>query len=150
MCLMILMDKERTALAYCDNFLMADVDPDRSSPARQVLLVEDDGPLLDALTRALERDGGLDIIACNTFEEARRRLREQSFDVLLTDVRLGAFNGLQLAVLAKDVNPLTQLIVFSGFDDDVLRAEAAHLGATYLVKPVYAAQLQQLIGSKSV
>ena len=124
---------------------MADPGIDSSSRVRQVLLVEDDRPLLDALTRALETNKDLEIIACNTFEEARRRLREQSFDALLTDVRLGAFNGLQLAVLAKDVNPLTRLIVFSGFDDDVLRTEAAHLGAVYLVKPVYAAQLLQLL-----
>jgi len=126
---------------------MADSDIDSPARLRQILLVEDDGALLDALTRALQSDDQQEVTACGTFEDARRRLREQSFDVLLTDVRLGAFNGLQLAVLAKDVNPQTQLIVFSGFDDDVLRAEATHLGAVYLVKPVYAAQLKQLIAS---
>ena len=126
---------------------MSDPAIDASAPSRQILLVEDDGALLEALTRALETDEEQEVTACGTFEEARRRLREQSFDVLLTDVRLGAFNGIQLAVLAKDVNPATQLIVFSGFDDDVLRAEAAHLGAVYLVKPVYAAQLRELISS---
>jgi len=126
---------------------MSDPAIDSSAPSRQILLVEDDGALLEALTRALETDEEQEVTACGTFEEARRRLREQSFDVLLTDVRLGAFNGIQLAVLAKDVNPATQLIVFSGFDDDVLRAEAAHLGAVYLVKPVYAAQLRELISS---
>ena len=37
------------------------------------------------------------------FEKARRILREQTFDALITDVRLGAFNGLQLAVMARDI-----------------------------------------------
>lgn len=112
---------------------------------RHILLVDDDESLLDAFTRLLSAEGRYDVVPCATFEEARRRLRERTFDVLLTDVRLGAFNGIQLVVLAKDMNPSTQLVVFSGFDDDVLRTEAQHLGATYLVKPVSPAQLVGLI-----
>ena len=65
--------------------------------------------------------------------------------MLITDVRLGAFNGLQLAVLARDYHPNIQLIVFSGFDDPVLRQDAEGLGATYLIKPVMISQLLQLI-----
>ena len=114
---------------------------------RQILLVDDDESLLDAFARALGAEARYEVVACATFEEARRRLRERSFDVLLTDVRLGAFNGIQLVVLAKDMNPATQLVVFSGFDDEVLRAEAQHMGATYLVKPVSPAQLVELIES---
>jgi YesN/AraC family two-component response regulator len=111
----------------------------------QVLLVDDDSGVLHALEQALSDRPGQQITACSSFEEARKRLREQTFDVLITDVRLGAFNGLQLAVLARDVNPLTQLIVFSGFDDSVLRQEAERLGGTYLVKPVTTDTLQALI-----
>jgi DNA-binding NtrC family response regulator len=114
---------------------------------REVLVVDDDLSLLEALERALTQElEDCNIKAVGTFEEARRCLHEQTFDVLLTDVRLGAFNGLQLAVLARDVNPSTQIIVFSGFDDAVLRSEAEHLGATYLVKPVTANALTALIG----
>jgi len=114
-------------------------------PTRQILVVEDDESLLEALFRALSDNPTYEVIGCSSFEQARRRLREQHFDVLITDVRLGAFNGLQLAVLAKDVDRNTQLIVFSGFDDPVLRSEAEHLGGKYLVKPVAAATLLDLI-----
>lgn len=124
---------------------MDHVAPVEQTTRRQILLVDDDESLLDAFTRALSAEKRYDVVPCATFEEARRRLRERSFDVLLTDVRLGAFNGIQLVVLAKDMNPTTQLVVFSGFDDEVLRAEAQHLGATYLVKPVSPTQLVDLI-----
>jgi two-component system response regulator YesN len=76
-------------------------------------------------------------------------LHTDRFDVLITDVRLGAFNGLQLAVLARDQNPEIQLIVFSGFDDPVLRQEAERLGAVYLVKPVTSRQLLELIRNRA-
>jgi DNA-binding NtrC family response regulator len=119
--------------------------PDAGTSRRRVLLVDDDDSLRDAVRRALEESGSHDVVACSTFEAAKRHLHEHAIDVLLTDVRLGAFNGLQLAVLARDLHPKAQLLVFSGFDDPVLREEAANLGATYLVKPVTAATLLDLM-----
>ena len=89
------------------------------------------------------------VVALANFADARRALHTEKFEVLITDVRLGAFNGLQLAVLAADQNPGIQLIVFSGFDDPVLRQEAERLGAVYLVKPVTSRQLLDLIRSQN-
>jgi DNA-binding response OmpR family regulator len=51
------------------------------------------------MQRAL-RDSVQRIVACDTFEKARQALKDEPFDALITDVRLGAFNGLQLAVMA--------------------------------------------------
>ena len=79
------------------------------------------------------------------FDEARTALRTQTFDALITDVRLGAYNGLQLAVIARDTHPEISLIVFSGYDDPVLRHDAEQLGATYLVKPVSSSRLLELL-----
>jgi DNA-binding NtrC family response regulator len=121
--------------------------PTVSNPS--ILIVDDDPRVLDALERALKQAGQREVVALGTFDEARRALRAGRFDVLITDVRLGAFNGLQLAVLAHDQNPGIQLIVFSGFDDPVLRVEAERLGAVYLVKPVTSRQLLELIRSRA-
>jgi len=107
---------------------------------KRVLIVDDDASLLEALERGLEYHG-LDVVAHGTFEAARRALRTDSFDALLTDVRLGAFNGLHLAVDARNSQPDIRIVVFSGFDDPVLRSEAEHIGALYVVKPVTAEQL---------
>ena len=102
---------------------------------RGVLLVDDDISLLQAIQQAFT-EAGEEVVAHSTFEGARRALRERSFGALLTDVRLGAFNGLQLAVIARDAYPDIRVVVFSGFDDAVLRHEAETIGAIYLVKPV--------------
>ena len=110
---------------------------------RRVLIVEDAPALLEGMKMAFER-AGRQVVACATFEEARARLLAEDFHCLITDVRLGAFNGLQLAVIARDKSPEMSIIVFSGFDDRVLREEAAQLRATYLVKPVTAEQLFEL------
>jgi two-component system response regulator GlrR len=115
-----------------------------ASTKLRLLIVDDDVSLLDAMQRSL-RDSLRTVVACDTFEKARQMLKDQQFDALITDVRLGAFNGLQLAVMARDMYPDMRLIVFSGFDDPVLRADAEQIGATYLVKPVASGDLLKLL-----
>jgi DNA-binding response OmpR family regulator len=100
-----------------------------------LLLVDDDLSLLGALSRFLA-DSGFEVVPCSTFEDAKREIATWRPDILVTDVRLGAFNGLQLALLARDVRPDVRVVVFSGYDDPVLKEEARRIGATYLVKPV--------------
>ena len=115
-------------------------------PSERVLLVDDEPGLLDALRTALSR-AGCEVVACRTFDDAREQLLTEDFDVLVTDVRLGAFNGIQLAVIARNRAPDMKIIVFSGFDDPVLKEEAAGLGAKYLLKPVTAEFLLEEIAS---
>jgi DNA-binding response OmpR family regulator len=100
-----------------------------------LLLVDDDLSLLGALSRFLA-DSGFEVVPCSTFEDAKREIGSLRPEILVTDVRLGAFNGLQLALLARDVRPDVRVVVFSGYDDPVLKEEARRIGATYLVKPV--------------
>jgi DNA-binding NtrC family response regulator len=115
-----------------------------SQRRQKIMIVDDDPSLLEALERAF-REAGEDVVAHGSFEEARRALQSTSFDALITDVRLGAFNGLQLAVITRHAQPDIRLIVFSGFDDPVLRSEAERVGATYLVKPVTSSKLLEIL-----
>lgn len=110
---------------------------------RKILIVDDDVALLEGVENTFKA-AGEDATASSSFEVAKRLLRSDKYDVLITDVRLGAFNGLQLALLARDLYPSITLIVFSGFDDPVLRAEAEQLGAAYVVKPISGTALLEL------
>lgn len=123
---------------------MPNKDEAGSDRPQRVLLVDDEPGLLEAIRMAFE-SASREVIACRTFEEARDKLLHEYFDCLVTDVRLGAFNGLQLAVIARDRNEEIGIVVFSGFDDPVLREEAEHLGAAYLVKPVSSERLLELV-----
>ena len=100
-----------------------------------LLLVDDDLALLNALSRYLS-EHGFEVVSSSVFDEARHHITAGRPDIVVTDVRLGAFNGLQLALLAKDVRPDARVVVFSGYDDPVLKEEARRIGATYMVKPV--------------
>jgi DNA-binding response OmpR family regulator len=109
-------------------------------PVASLLIVDDDVALLSALSRYLA-NSGFHVASSSAFEDAKQQISSLRPDIVITDVRLGAFNGLQLAILARDVRPDGQVVVFSGFDDPVLKEEARRIGAAYLVKPVSGQQL---------
>ena len=64
--------------------------------------------------------------------EGRRVLEQERPDLLIVDLRLQGFNGLQL--LHVNPRPIPTIVV-TGFPDDVLQADARRLGAEYMVKP---------------
>ncbi len=101
---------------------------------RRVLVVDDDSDLLRMVELWLV-EAGYTVVTCDQFAAAKRQLATAPPDVLLTDVRLGAFNGLQLVILGKEQRPQMQAVVMSAYDDVTLRKEAAERGARYLLKP---------------
>jgi DNA-binding NtrC family response regulator len=113
-------------------------------PAGVVLIVDDDRDLLYLLTEAFQ-NAGYQVVAESDFANARRSLRTHQLTALLTDVRLGEYNGIQLALLARELHPEIKVVVFSGFDDPVLREEAERVGAPFLVKPVSSEVLVNLL-----
>ncbi len=102
---------------------------------KRVLIVDDEPDVLETLAEMVSA-GGYDVVTRASFDEAKRYLTHEPPDILVTDVRLGAFNGLQLAVLMRSLRPTNPIVVLSAFDDPTLREEAAHCQATYLTKPV--------------
>src|SRR3989442_11297645 len=102
---------------------------------KTVLLVDDDPRLLEAIREWMSADG-YDVVAYTRFEDARAYLRSHAPDVLLSDVRLGAFNGLQLALYLSETKPRTTLMLMSGYEDPVLRRDAETCGAQFILKPL--------------
>ena len=98
----------------------------------RVLIVDDDEVFLITMKQLVELNGNQALVA-STFDEGRRLLRSAAPDMLIVDVRLGSFNGLQL-LMSTDAVAIPGIVI-SGFDDVVLQAEARSMGADYLVKP---------------
>ncbi len=111
----------------------------------QKLLVVDDTPdTLDALSEFLTR-AGYEVLPASTFEQARKIADEQSPDLLIVDIRLGAYNGLQLVVRERLAKSRRPVIVISGFPDQQTEAEVRKYGAEFLAKPVRPRELVDLV-----
>ena len=111
---------------------------------RRALIADDDVAVLGLIERWIGA-AGFQARTFTTFEEARRALDEWRPELLVTDVRLGDFNGLQLVLEGKDRNPAMVAVVITGFDDAMLRADSAAAGATFLIKPLDKAQFLDAI-----
>jgi two-component system response regulator FixJ len=107
----------------------------RQSERRRIVVVDDEPAVLETLAKAL-KVWGYDTLPFNCFEDARTFLTENAADILIADVRLGKYNGLQLIHLTRQHHPQMVVIAMSGYDDPVLRTAAAEAGAAYFVKPI--------------
>jgi DNA-binding NtrC family response regulator len=101
---------------------------------KSVLVVDDDLQILGLVEHWLAK-AGYDVVASSHFESARQYLASHRVDALITDLRLGEFNGLQLALRASQMEPKAAVVVMSAFDDVVSRRDAAAVGGHFILKP---------------
>jgi len=112
------------------------------------LVVDDDKQVSSLVARWLST-AGYEVRTCEEFDDARRWILDEGPAVLVVDVRLQGFNGIHLAILARQLRPQTRIVVLSGWDDPVLRREASACGAHYLCKPLTSADLLAALESSS-
>jgi DNA-binding response OmpR family regulator len=112
----------------------------------RVLVVDDQEDVLNTLVRFLSM-GGYDVVGLSEFEDAKGFIDRTPPDILVTDVRLGAFNGLQLALHMRAARADTPIVVLSAWDDALLRQEATGLGAVYCLKPLKRDQLLDAVAT---
>ena len=109
---------------------------------RAKVLIVDDDPAACAGLAALLSGAGYAPQCATTFHQGRTALSRDIPDLMIVDVRLGDFNGLQLII---DTDARIPAIVISGFADSALEAEAHKLGADYVVKPILPSALLALV-----
>lgn len=96
---------------------------------RAVLVVDTDHSRLKELERQALR-AGVSIITASSFEAARQHMRHARPAVLIAALRLGAYNGLHLAVILLHDRPDSDAIVFC--ENRSLGGEPGSVGARFL------------------
>ena len=110
----------------------------------KILLVEDHEDTRCVLSRLLNRYG-YGVTAAGTLADARKLLREFSFDILLSDIGLPDGTGFSLVVEAKQLQPLKAVALTAwASDDDKERGRAAGFDH-YLTKPLDCARLRAVL-----
>lgn len=116
---------------------------------KRILIVDDHKTFLILLTHALKKLGvGYQIVSASDGFTALAHLKQQSFDLMVTDYNMPGMNGLDLAEAARQMVPNIQIILMSVQDLVEVKAEAQHRQVTldgYLSKPFTLVQLQKVI-----
>ena len=86
-------------------------------------------------------DAGFRVSGTDNYLDAKALLTTESPLILVTEIRLGAYNGLQLALRARSATPRVRVVVTTGYYDSVLQSDAERAGATFAQKPLSAGEL---------
>jgi CheY-like chemotaxis protein len=114
-------------------------------PKNRILIVEDDEEMR-ALLRDMIEDGGYEIASVNNGSEAFRKLAKESFDLIITDVRMPGLTGLDILPGIKKLQPNAPIIVITAFGSEEVQRKAFEKGAdAYLEKPIHFHKLRTLI-----
>ncbi|HVE13331.1 MAG TPA: sigma-54 dependent transcriptional regulator [Elusimicrobiota bacterium] len=108
----------------------------------RLLIVEDDSSLSTLICLELKREGYA-VDAVKSGEEAIERVGRELYDVVVTDLKLGKADGLQVLSAAREAQPETEVIVFTGHGSIDTAVAAIKAGAfDYLTKPVEPEELK--------
>ncbi|MEN6405296.1 MAG: HD domain-containing phosphohydrolase [Thermoguttaceae bacterium] len=112
---------------------------------KQILIVDDDQRVLDALQRTL-RDQTDDwaMTFVRKPETAWECLLESAYDAVVTDIKMPGLSGMDLLerIRQTDKTKDVPVVVLTGLDDQDLKTKALDLGATDLLnKPIETSQL---------
>ena len=88
-----------------------------------VVIVNADRQILRQTEAALS-ESGYSVTALSSYREAARLLESVTPDLLVTDICLGLFNGLQLAIYSRFDHPAVPVIVTHVQADPIFEAEA--------------------------
>lgn len=102
----------------------------------RILLAEDDDAMRQYLARALERSG-YEVVAVDRGTHAVPLLREDRFDLLLTDIVMPEMDGIELAQYAAKIAPDMRVMFITGFAAVTLKAGDAVPKAKVLSKPFH-------------
>ena len=109
----------------------------------KILLAEDDNDMRRFLVKALQ-NAGYDVASFDNGLSAYNWLREEPFELLLTDIVMPEMDGIELARRATELDPDIKVMFITGFAAVALNADSeTPKDAKVLSKPFH---LKDLVG----
>lgn len=107
------------------------------SALRKVLVVDDDAVVGKSFNRVLSENKGYVVTTVENAHEALKQIREQSFDVVFTDIKMPGMDGVELAERVRASQPWTPVVIITGYGttENEVRARAAGV-SDFIRKPL--------------
>jgi DNA-binding NtrC family response regulator len=107
----------------------------------RILLVDDETVFANNMSKLLNRRG-YQVTAVNSGDAALRALMENSFDVMVLDLKMPGMDGIATMHEMRKLGLFTEVLVLTGHGSIDTALEAIQLGAyDYLTKPCEIAEL---------
>jgi len=104
-------------------------------PAR-ILIADDEKVIRDSIKSILEEEGFQTETAADG-EEALRKITDDQFDLVISDIKMPKFDGIQLLDATTKISPETHFIIMTAYASVQTAIDSLRKGAfDYLIKPV--------------
>ena len=112
---------------------------------RRILIVDDEKDIRDTM-RAFFELQGFEVFEAADGVEAIERVREEPFDVVLTDLMMPGLNGLEVLKLVRSTSPATAVLIITAYPSPQVESKAMELGCDgFLSKPFRLDQLKSAV-----
>ena len=110
-----------------------------------ILVVDDERPILDMFTAALQTQ--FDVVTATSSREAEFTLRKKSFKVVVADHLMPGGNGMSFLVRCREEYPHMQRVLVTGYMKPEMLLRSVNEAALYryLLKPVQMADLLRIV-----
>ena len=109
---------------------------------RRVLVVDDDPAVRKSFDRVLTGKGYA-VITAENGEEALRKLNEEKYDLVYSDIRMPGMSGLEVAEKVRARRPWTPVVIITGYGTDIAEERAKAAGVSkFLHKPLSPAMIE--------
>jgi len=110
-----------------------------------ILLVEDEVPTAKAIKENIE-DWGYSAEIAYTGQDALKKVREKSFDLMVLDIFLPDCKGHELIPKFKEARPDTEIVIITGYNTKELELEVRQLGILYyMIKPFDMKEMKEIL-----
>lgn len=109
----------------------------------RVLVVDDETDIAEQVCRILRLGLRCEVERADTGEAAVARLRDQHFDLIITDMRMPGTHGLHLVYAYREARPGASIVVMTGYPVDFPFVDVTKAGAEDIIsKPFMSEELQ--------
>jgi CheY-like chemotaxis protein len=116
-----------------------------ASRKKRILVIEDDAEMR-RLLRDFIQEAGYEAHSVENGSAAFIRTARESFDLIVTDIRMPGLSGLEILPGLKRLQPNVPIIVITAFGGDEVHQRAMERGAqAYMEKPIYLEDLKRLM-----
>ena len=114
---------------------------------KDLLIVDDDLPFRDRLSKSMEKKG-FTVESFSSSKSTIERIKEKNFDFAIVDMRLEDGSGLELIKMIKLSNSNTRSLLLTGYGNIATAVAAIKSGAIdYLPKPAEINQIYEALTS---
>ncbi len=114
---------------------------------KRLLIVEDEETLRESLIRVFSREG-YDVLGAGSAEAAMEMIDADVLDLVISDIILPGFDGIELLKRIKEKQPETVVIIMTAYASVETAVDALRAGAyDYVMKPVIHEEIKRIVNN---